>query len=98
MIGLGFGITLEGFRFGFAGPWRRMITERDPGGLLGHLLAIGLVAVVAIPLLAVSGPELIGAYAPVGVSTIAGAFVFGAAMQVVMGCGSGSLVNASLGA
>lgn len=97
LIGLGFGITLEGFRFGFAGPWRRMITERDPGGLLGHLLAIGLVAVVAIPLLAVSGPELVGAHAPVGIAMIAGAFVFGAAMQVVMGCGSGSLVNAGSG-
>lgn len=97
LIGLGFGITLEGFRFGFAGPWRRMITERDPGGLLGHLLAIGLVAVVAIPLLAASGPELIGAYAPVGIAMIAGAFVFGAAMQVVLGCGSGSLVNAGSG-
>ncbi len=97
LIGLGFGITLEGFRFGFAGPWRRMITERDPGGLLGHLLAIGLVAVVAIPLLAVSGPALVGAHAPVGIAMIAGAFVFGAAMQVVMGCGSGSLVNAGSG-
>lgn len=97
LIGLGFGITLEGFRFGFAGPWRRMITERDPGGLLGHLLAIGLVAVVAIPLLAASGPELVGAHAPVGIAMIAGAFVFGAAMQVVLGCGSGSLVNAGSG-
>ncbi len=97
LIGLGFGITLEGFRFGFAGPWRRMITERDPGGLLGHLLAIALVAVVAIPLLSASGPELIGAHAPVGLAMIGGAFVFGAAMQVVLGCGSGSLVNAGSG-
>ncbi len=97
LIGLGFGITLEGFRFGFAGPWRRMITERDPSGVLGHLLAIALVAVVAIPLLAASGGELIGAQAPVGVAMVGGAFVFGLAMQLVMGCGSGSLVNAGSG-
>ncbi len=97
LIGLGFGITLEGFRFGFAGPWRRMITERDPGGLLGHLLAIALVAVVAFPLLAAAGPELIGAHAPVGLAMVGGAFVFGLSMQLVMGCGSGSLVNAGSG-
>ena len=41
-IGLGFGLTLEGFRFGFTGPWRRMILERDASGLLAQLLAIGL--------------------------------------------------------
>ncbi len=97
LIGLGFGITLEGFRFGFAGPWRRMIVERDPGGLLGHLLAIALVAVVAFPLLAASGAELIGAHAPVGFAMVGGAFVFGLSMQLVMGCGSGSLVNAGSG-
>ena len=33
LIGLGFGATLEGFRFGFAGPWRAMITKRDPAGI-----------------------------------------------------------------
>ena len=28
-IGIGFGLVLEGLRFGFAGPWRLMIAERD---------------------------------------------------------------------
>jgi len=65
LIGLGFGIVLEGYRFGFAGPWRRMITERDPGGVLAHLLSIGIVAIFAIPLLASNGGELLGARAPV---------------------------------
>ena len=36
LIGLGFGLTLEGFRFGFTGPWRRMILERDASGLLAQ--------------------------------------------------------------
>jgi len=97
LIGLGFGITLEGFRFGFAGPWRRMIVDRNPDGLLGHLLSIGVVALVAFPLLSGAGDELIGAYAPVGFAMVGGAFVFGAAMQLVMGCGSGTLVNAGSG-
>ena len=97
LIGLGFGITLEGMRFGFAGPWRRMIVDRDPGGLLGHLLSIGVIALVAFPLLATHSQELIGAHAPVGFAMVGGAFIFGACMQLVMGCGSGTLVNAGSG-
>jgi len=97
LVGLGFGITLEALRFGFAGPWRNMILNRDPGGLLAQLLAIGLVAVVAIPLISANGGELAGAHAPVGLAMVGGAFVFGAAMQVVLGCGSGTLVNAGSG-
>jgi len=97
LIGVGFGATLEGLRFGFAGPWRAMIVNKDPAGLLAQLLCIGLVACVAFPLLANSGPELSGAHAPVGLAMVLGAFVFGAAMQVVMGCGSGTLVNAGSG-
>ena len=97
LIGLGFGLALEGFRFGFTGPWRRMILERDPSGLIAQLVCIGIVAMAAFPLLAASGAELKGAHAPVGVAMIGGAFVFGAAMQVVLGCGSGTLVNAGSG-
>jgi hypothetical protein len=96
-VGLGFGMVLEGLRFGFAGPWRAMILRREPAGLIAQLLAIGLVAVVAFPLLASNAGELIGAHAPVGFAMVGGAFVFGAAMQVVLGCGSGTLVNAGSG-
>jgi hypothetical protein len=96
-IGLGLGMTLEGLRFGFAGPWRAMILRREPAGILAQLLAIGLVAVVALPLLAGNGGELVGAEAPIGFAMIGGAFIFGAAMQVVLGCGSGTLVNAGSG-
>ncbi len=97
VVGLGLGMTLEGLRFGFAGPWRAMILHREPGGLLAQLLAIALVAVVAVPLVAASDGEIAGAHAPVGLAMVGGAFVFGAAMQVVLGCGSGTLVNAGSG-
>jgi uncharacterized membrane protein YedE/YeeE len=97
LIGLGFGLTLEGFRFGFTGPWRRMILERDASGLVAQLLAIAIVACAALPLLAANGAELKGAHAPIGLAMIGGAFVFGAAMQIVLGCGSGTLVNAGSG-
>ncbi|OYX41559.1 MAG: YeeE/YedE [Rhodobacterales bacterium 32-67-9] len=96
-IGLGFGITLEGLRFGFAGPWRAIILRREPAGLLAQLLAIGLVSVVAFPLLQSHSGELVGAVAPIGWAMVGGAFVFGAAMQVILGCGSGTLENAGSG-
>ncbi|PWR00963.1 YeeE/YedE [Meridianimarinicoccus roseus] len=96
-IGLGFGITLEGLRFGFAGPWRAMILRRDPAGIIAQLCAIAIVAVVAIPLLAANPGELAGAHAPVGLAMVGGAFVFGICMQIVLGCGSGTLVNAGSG-
>jgi uncharacterized membrane protein YedE/YeeE len=97
LIGLGFGATLEGFRFGFAGPWRAMITKRDPAGIWAQLLAIGMVAIFAIPLIENHSSEITGAAAPIGYAMVLGAFVFGAAMQVVLGCGSGTLVNAGSG-
>jgi len=97
LIGLGFGIVLEGFRFGFAGPWRALILRREVTGVLAQLLAIGIVAVVAIPLLSAQDGVLVGAHAPIGWAMLGGAFVFGIAMQVVLGCGSGTLVNAGSG-
>ncbi|SDE13042.1 hypothetical protein SAMN04488105_10190 [Salipiger thiooxidans] len=97
LIGLGFGIVLEGMRFGFAGPWRAMILRREPSGVIAQLLSIALVSAVAIPLLASHPGELVGAQAPVGFAMIGGAFIFGACMQIVLGCGSGTLVNAGSG-
>ncbi len=96
-IGLGFGLILEGLRFGFAGPWRALILKRDASGALGQLLAIAIAAVIAIPLLEVRPEELTGAGAPIGLAMVFGAFLFGIAMQVVLACGSGTLVNAGSG-
>ncbi len=97
LVGLGLGLTLEGLRFGFAGPWRAFILRREPAGIAAQLLAIASVALVAFPLLAARPEELIGAHAPVGVAMVGGAFVFGTCMQLVLGCGSGTLVNAGSG-
>lgn len=84
MIGLGLGLTLEGLRFGFAGPWRALILRGEPAGLIAQLAAIGLVALASFPLLSGHPEELIGAHAPVGLAMVAGAFVFGASMQLVL--------------
>jgi uncharacterized membrane protein YedE/YeeE len=95
-IGVGFGAALAAVSFGFTTGWRIWIRERDPTGFLAQLLFIGLAMAATIPLLA-TRPELAGAYAPLSVSLVLGAFVFGAAMQVADGCGSGSLYKAGMG-
>lgn len=97
LIGLGFGLVLEGLRFGFAGPWRALILRGEPAGLIAQLAAIGLVALASFPLLADHPNELMGAHAPIGFAMVGGAFVFGMCMQLVLGCGSGTLVNAGSG-
>jgi hypothetical protein len=56
-------------------------------------LLAALVSLVFFPLLAgaLPGVSLHGAYAPVGVSVLVGAFLFGIGMQLGGGCGSGTL-------
>lgn len=97
IIGLGFGLVLEGLRFGFTGPWRAIVSDRDGRGLSAQLLAVALSAVFIFPLLAMFPTELAGAYAPIGIAMVVAAFIFGFCMQIVMGCGSGTLVNAGSG-
>jgi hypothetical protein len=96
VIGIGLGAVLAGVSFGFTSGWRAWIRDRDPTGFLAQFLTIGLAMVVSIPLIATHG-ELSGAIAPLSVSLLIGAFVFGAAMQIADGCGSGTLYKAGLG-
>lgn len=96
LVGIGFGAVLAGVSFGFTTGWRVWIRERDPTGFIAQLLAIGLAMLVSIPLIA-ANPELSGAFAPLTVSLVIGAFIFGAAMQIADGCGSGTLYKAGLG-
>lgn len=95
-VGVGLGFTLERLGFGFAGPWRRLIRERDGRGVVAQCWAIGLVAIAIQPMIA-SSDSLVGAIGPVSLSMAAAALVFGFAMQIVLGCGSGTLVNAGSG-
>ncbi|MGH6611464.1 MAG: YeeE/YedE family protein, partial [Burkholderiaceae bacterium] len=96
LVGIGFGAVLAAVSFGFTTGWRAWIRDRDPTGFIAQLLAIALAMVVSIPLIA-ANPELSGAFAPLSVSLVIGAFVFGAAMQIADGCGSGTLYKAGLG-
>jgi hypothetical protein len=96
LIGIGYGAVLAGVSFGFTTGWRVWIRDHDPTGFLAQFVAIALAMVVSIPLIA-GHPELSGAVAPLSVSLVIGAFVFGLAMQIADGCGSGTLYKAGLG-
>src|SRR5690606_12439978 len=57
-------------------------------------LMVGVAAVAMIPLVAagnIGGQFMVGATAPVGVSVLFGAAIFGLGMQLGGGCGSGTL-------
>lgn len=96
LIGLGYGMLLSAAAFGFTTGWRVWITRRDPVGILAQFLAIAVAMLLSVPLLA-AHPELEGADGPLSISLLVGSFVFGAAMQVADGCGSGTLYKAGLG-
>ena len=95
-VGLGMGAALAGTRFGFTTGWRQLIESRDPRGVVGQLLLLGLAATLSMPLMAVF-PELQAALGPPSVSLLVGAFVFGLTMQIADGCGSGTLYKAGMG-
>jgi uncharacterized protein len=88
------GVALYHGSFGFTGGWRRMAVERRGRAMRAQILMIGVAAVAMIPLLAagsLGGQALVGAIAPVGVSVLVGAAMFGLGMQLGGGCGSGTL-------
>ena len=97
LIGIGFGLALQGYGFGFTSGWRRMILSRDPSGIVAQMVLMAMAVVLALPLLAAFPEELVGAVAPISWSLLIGAFVFGLAMQLADGCGSGSLNKAGAG-
>ncbi|WP_341668898.1 YeeE/YedE family protein [Alcaligenes sp. SDU_A2] len=98
ILGIGFGAVLQGARFGFTTGWRNYIERRDPQGIWAQMLLLALAAALTLPLIARGGGELVGAVAPLTISLVLGAFLFGGAMQLADGCGSGTLYKAGAGA
>jgi uncharacterized membrane protein YedE/YeeE len=88
------GVALYHAAFGFTAGWRRFVTDRRGSGMRAQLLMVALAAVAIMPLLGLGtafGRPLVGAIAPVGVSVLIGAALFGLGMQLGGGCGSGTL-------
>lgn len=99
-IGLLMGLALYHAAFGFASGYRRMLVARDMRGAQAQLLMLALATVLFAPVLAAGtafGQGVGGAWAPVGLSVAAGAFLFGIGMQLAGGCGSGTLYTAGGG-
>ena len=94
VIGGLLGLTLYHASFGFTGGWRRFVVEKRGNAIRAQMLMIAAAAIVFIPLLSLgsfNGQQLVGAFAPVGVSVLVGAAMFGLGMQLGGGCGSGTL-------
>lgn len=91
-LGGALGAVFLGFQYGFASAWRRFLVAGEATGLAAHFLLIGLCALVFL-----SAPSLglaaAGSVAPVSVSLVIGAFIFGIDMQLANGCGSGVLFS-----
>ena len=95
VIGLLLGFTLYHASFGFTGGWRNFIEKSDSSALRAQFLML------AFAILLFSGfinsksifyeNAIIGSLAPTNVSVIIGSFIFGFAMQLAGGCGSGTL-------
>ena len=95
VFGLLLGLTLYHASFGFTGGWRNFIERSDSSALRAQFLML----VFAILLFSgfvnsksiFYGNPVIGSIAPTNVSVIIGSFIFGLAMQLAGGCGSGTL-------
>ncbi len=99
-IGAGLGIALYHAGFGFTGSWRKFLVQQKGAGLRWQMVMIALTASAFLPLFAqgsVFGQPVSGAIAPVGVSVIVGAFLFGIGMQVGGACASGTLFTTGSG-
>ncbi|MEZ5559622.1 MAG: YeeE/YedE family protein [Pseudomonadales bacterium] len=93
-VGLMAGVALYHAAFGFGGAWRSLLQERRSAGLRAQLVMLGVTVAVFLPLLAggeLLGTTLRGSAAPLGVSLVVGAFLFGVGMQVGGACASGTL-------
>jgi uncharacterized membrane protein YedE/YeeE len=100
-IGLGLGVSLYQAAFGFTGGWRNFIEKRDSKSLRAQLIMLALAGVVFSVFFNsksfIYDGTMIGAIAPVGTSVVIGSFIFGLAMQLGGGCGSGTLFTAGSG-
>ncbi|MCW5700898.1 MAG: YeeE/YedE family protein, partial [Rhodospirillales bacterium] len=96
IVGLALGATLYHASFSFAAAYRRAFVEGDISGVAAQLVMLAIAIVLFAPTLAVDGAPN-GALAPVSMSMMVGAFLFGIGMQLANGCASGTLYTAGSG-
>jgi hypothetical protein len=99
-VGAALGLTLHHAGISFTGAWRSFLERGRGGGLRAQMAMLALATLLFLPLLAhgtAFGRPLAGAIAPVGVSVVVGAFIFGIGMQFCGSCASGTLLTAGSG-
>jgi uncharacterized membrane protein YedE/YeeE len=100
-IGLALGVALYHSRFGFTSAWRRLVSVGQGDGLRAHLLMLAVASAIFAPILSAGaglfGMSAAGSVAPVGLSVVVGAFLFGVGMQLGGACASGTLYTIGAG-
>lgn len=94
LIGAGLGFALLHGAFGFTSGWRTIVTRGDGRGLKAQLAVIAATMICFVPIIAGYLPgeaKYGGLIAPVSLTVVIGAFMFGIGMQLGNGCGSGTL-------
>lgn len=94
VLGALLGMTLYHAAFGFTSAWRVFIADGRGAGLRAQMLMLAVGVLLFFPALSAGtlfGHPVAGEVAPVGVSVLIGAFIFGIGMQLGGGCASGML-------
>jgi uncharacterized membrane protein YedE/YeeE len=94
LLGAALGLVLYHAAFGFTSAWRVFIADRRGAGLRAQMVMLAVAALLFFPVLAegtLFGQPVQGLVAPLGVSVLFGAFIFGIGMQLGGGCASGTL-------
>jgi uncharacterized membrane protein YedE/YeeE len=84
LVGASAGVVLYHAAFGFTTSWRMLITTGRGAAVRAQMLMLAVTCAVFVPLIArgeVFGQAVRGSAAPVGLSVVAGAFLFGIGMQ-----------------
>ena len=85
LVGGALGLVLYHAMYGFASAWRRFVVDWRGSGLRSHLLLLALTSTLFLPQLAdgsLFGRAVSGSVAPVGLTVVLGAFLFGVGMQL----------------
>lgn len=94
LVGAASGVVLYHAAFGFTSSWRAFIVNRRGDGVRAQMLMLAATSLVFFPVLASGhflGQPVRGSVSPVGLSVLAGAFLFGVGMQLGGSCASGTL-------
>ncbi|EJF90527.1 YeeE/YedE family protein [Bartonella tamiae] len=100
LVGAALGLTLYHAAFGFTSSWRVFILKGRGRGLRVQMIMLAIAVLLFFPTLGMGeifGRSVQGALAPLSVSVIIGAFIFGIGMQLGGGCASGVLFTSSGG-